>query len=91
MCKSHFIDSLIGELGIDNSLGNFTGRRCRDHMAVGFITAYAISAHYLLRCEIQPRLGGVYLIQRYVVKFGIYFRDFIYIFCSLLICSISSW
>jgi len=44
-------------------------RRGRDRMVVGFITTYAISAYYHLRCEFEPRTGEVYSIEHYVIQF----------------------
>jgi hypothetical protein len=40
-----------------------------DHMVVGFITTYAISAYHHQRCEFEPHSDEVYLIQHYVIKF----------------------
>ena len=49
-------------------LFNRRGRRSRDSMMVGFITAYAISAYHHQRCEFESRSGDVYSIQHYVMK-----------------------
>jgi len=49
-------------------LFNRRGRRSRDSMMVGFITAYAISAYHNQRCEFESRSGDVYSIQHYVMK-----------------------
>ena len=49
-------------------LFNRKGRRSRDSMMVGFITAYAISAYHHQRCEFESRSGDVYSIQHYVMK-----------------------
>ena len=38
---------------------NWSGRSGRDHMVVGFITTYAISAYYHWRCEFESRSGEV--------------------------------
>ena len=42
----------------------YRGRRGGERMAVRFITSYAIS-----RYEFESRLGEVYVIQHYVIKF----------------------
>ena len=43
------------------------GRRIRDHMIVGFITTYAISAHHHWH-EFESYSGKVYSIQLYVIN-----------------------
>jgi hypothetical protein len=40
-----------------------------DHMVVGFLTTYVISASHHLCCEFESRSGEVYSIQCYVIKF----------------------
>ena len=45
------------------------GRRGHDIMVVGFITTYAISAYHYLCCKFESRLGEMYFIQHYVIKF----------------------
>ena len=45
------------------------GRRGHDSMAIGFTTTYAISVYHHLRCEFESRLGEVYSIHHYVIKF----------------------
>ena len=42
--------------------------RGRDHMVVGFITIYAISAYHHKPCEVKLRSGEVYLIQHYMIS-----------------------
>ena len=50
-----------------NISNNNGGRRGRDHMVVGFTTAYAISFYHHWSCEFESRSGkGV---QHYVIKF----------------------
>jgi hypothetical protein len=44
-------------------------RRGRDHMIVGYITTYAISAYHHECCKFESHPGEVYLIQYYVIKF----------------------
>jgi hypothetical protein len=44
-------------------------RRGRDRMVVGFTTIYAISAYHHWCCEFESRLGEVYSIQHYVLKY----------------------
>ena len=44
-------------------------RHDRDRMVVGFITTYTISVYHHKRCEFKPRLGEVYSVQHYVIKF----------------------
>jgi hypothetical protein len=34
-----------------------------------FTTTYAISAYHHQQCEFEPRLGEVYSIQHYVIRF----------------------
>jgi hypothetical protein len=55
------------------------GHPGRDHMVVGIITTYAISAYQHECCEFEQRSGEVYSIQQYVIKFvllavGLWFR-----------------
>ena len=45
------------------------GRRGHDCMVIGFTTTYAISVCHHLRCEFESRLGEVYSIHHYVIKF----------------------
>jgi hypothetical protein len=47
----------------------FRVRHGRDRMIVGFITTYTISVYHHKRCEFKPRLGEVYSVQHYVIKF----------------------
>jgi len=47
----------------------YQGRHARDHMVVGFITTYAITAYHHWSCEFEPRSGEVYSKQYYVIKF----------------------
>ena len=44
-----------------------SGRRGRDRMTVGFITAYAISVYNYQRCEFEVRSGEVHSMQHYVI------------------------
>jgi hypothetical protein len=43
-------------------------RRGRDHIAVGFMTTYAISAYGHKSCEVESRSGEVCSIQHCVIK-----------------------
>jgi hypothetical protein len=45
------------------------GRRGDDGMVVGFITTYAISTYLTTNTEFESRLGEVYSLQHYVIKF----------------------
>ena len=46
-----------------------SGRRCRDHIEIGFKTTCAISAYHYLRCETESRSGEVYSVKPCVKRF----------------------
>jgi hypothetical protein len=44
-------------------------------LASGQLATITISAYHHYRCEFEPRSGGVYSIQHYVIKFVSYLRQ----------------
>ena len=51
------------------------GRRGRERMVVGFTTTCAINAFHQQSCESESRLGEVYFIPHYMIKFVSDFRQ----------------
>ena len=52
-----------------NLVFQIRGRRDRNRMVVGLTTTYATGAYHHWSCEFELRLGEVYSIQHYVIKF----------------------
>ena len=65
LCLSVILDSL----SCSSTSISFRGRRGRNRIVIEFLTTCGISTYHHKSCEFEPRLGTLYSIQHYVIKF----------------------